>query len=148
MPRRAVSPKTPPRGVEGYKAPPAGYPRAVRIARPHVTTALAVGAVAVAGCSKAPEPAAPKTTVDNILSSIAKTCGSSLELHEFGAPAQAAHAADARASAYGSQLLGIWRRAPKATYLGQSMTRVLDTEASDARKCGLPATARLIQERR
>jgi hypothetical protein len=48
---------------------------------------------------------------------------------------------DAKAAKAAGQLVKIARRNPQASYLGKSMSQVVDTAASAARSCGLRSAA-------
>jgi hypothetical protein len=94
-------------------------------------------AVALAGCAPA-KPQAPQTTVADLLDAIGLRCGEALEAGH-GSPAL-----DAKAARAAGQLVRITRRNPQASYLGKSMSQVVDTAKSAATSCGLRETARRL----
>jgi hypothetical protein len=93
----------------------------------------------LAGCAPA-KPQAPQTAVQDLLDTIGLNCGEALEAGH-GAPVRRL---DARAAGAAAQLAKIARRNPQASYLGKSMSQVVDTAKSAATSCGLRTTARRL----
>jgi hypothetical protein len=107
------------------------------VGRTSVTLACAA---ALAGCAPA-KPQAPQTTVADLLDAIGLRCGEALEAGH----GPVVRRLDAKAARPAGQLVKIARRNAQASYLGKSMSQVVDTTASAATSCGLRATARRLK---
>jgi hypothetical protein len=105
----------------------------------HPTVTLACAAV-LAGCAPA-KPQAPQTTVADLLDAIGLRCGEALEAGH----GPVVKRLDAKAAKPAGQLVKIARRNPQASYLGKSMSQVVDAAASAATSCGLRDTARRLK---
>jgi hypothetical protein len=101
------------------------------------TSVMLACAAALAGCAPA-KPQAPQTTVADLLNAIGLRCGEALEV------GHGPRALDAKAARAAAQLERIARRNPQASYLGKSMSQVVDTARSAAVSCGLRTTARRL----
>ncbi len=108
-------------------------------ARAAATCTLALAALA-SGC-RSSSPLAPKKEVDSLLSSIGLYCGKATQLRTFPGHAGEVKKLDSSARDTAHRLIGIMRRDPKATYLGQTMREVVDTEASATSECGLSSAS-------
>jgi hypothetical protein len=102
--------------------------------------ALLVAAAALAGC-RSSEPLAPKAQVDGALSQIGLYCGESTQLLAFGGAHRRMAALDSAALIHAHRLVRIMRSDPSATYLGQSMRRVVNTAAAATAECRLLRTS-------
>jgi hypothetical protein len=110
-----------------------------------MSIAAVLVAATAAGCGSSSEPSAPKTAVDTAVSGLASRCGVALELRAYGRDGgPKVRRLDLQAESDARRLIGTQRAMPSATYLDQSMTQLLATEASDLRGCGLDRTAGLL----
>jgi hypothetical protein len=102
--------------------------------------ALLVFAATVVGC-RSSEPLAPKAQVDGALGQIGLYCGESTQLLVFGGAHRRIAALDSAALVHAHRLIRIMRSDPKATYLGLSMRRVVNTTAATTAECRLLRTS-------
>jgi hypothetical protein len=108
-------------------------------ARAVAASALALAALA-AGC-RSSSPLAPKKEVDSLLSSIGLYCGKATQLRTFPGHDRGVKKLDSSARETARHLIEIMHRDPKATYLGQTMREVVNTQASATSECGLSSTS-------
>jgi hypothetical protein len=109
--------------------------------RARVLTAccLLVLAVPAAGCRKS-APLAPKSEIDSVLSELGIYCGQATEQEAFGHSAGLGRL-DRAATTSARHLIRIMRADPEATYLGQSMRRVVSGAASETSECRMSRAA-------
>jgi hypothetical protein len=101
---------------------------------------MLVLAVALTGC-RSSEPLAPKAQVDGVLSSIGESCGEATQLRAFPGHGARIRQLDSAALIQARHLIRIMKSAPKATYLGYSMRRIVFTTATSTAGCGLTRTS-------
>lgn len=94
----------------------------------------------LAGC-RSSQPLAPKLEVDGVLSSIGTYCGEATEIEAFGSHPARTRRLDSAALVEAHHLIRIMRSDPSATYLGQSMRRVVHTASSETSECRLATTS-------
>lgn len=97
----------------------------------------------LAGCRKA-SPNAPKHAVDGALANIGLYCGEATALETFGGHERRISQLDSAASTAAHHLIEIMKRNPQATYLGQSMLKVVDGTASATQECRLTQTSKRL----
>jgi hypothetical protein len=110
-------------------------------ARARAVAALALALAALATGCRSSSPLAPKKEVDSLLSSIGLSCGKAIQLRTFPGHGKEVKRLDSSARDTARHLIEVMHRDPEATYLGQTMREVVDTQASATSECGLSNTS-------
>lgn len=104
---------------------------------------LCLAAAAFTGC-RSSAPLAPKSQVQNALSSMGIYCGQATQLEAFPGHTAGVKQLDLRATRTAHELIRIMRADPEATYLGQNMRRIVGTVAKEMDSCYLPKASSLL----